>query len=943
MAGGEELGSAVLRLTTDDTAFTGGVTNAKGKAEELGKVLDATSGSSVNLAEKMADTGKSGEILAAAFTKAGEAMDQLAAAQVRAKAEIANAKASLDAGDLSLEAYNRQVLETKAGLAQFEEAHRRAQTELRTTLTSTAALTGATAGQKAGMMQLTQQLGDMSTMYAMGARPQQIFASQISQVSSAMQLMAGEGTRLGTFLANPWVLAVTTATIILGPLAAGLLSSKDAADEAGKSSQTWADKLDASKHSIDQVIAALREYNAEQKKANETTLEAAAAAAKAAADKLKEAIAERQRLAALLDSAYSQMDNPRNAEEASGASIEVRSIQSKIAANTQVLNDLSEQARQAVTSVAEEMAKLDSDPTAKIRAGFTRLRTQAKDSIADVNELRKRLAELNTQEAAAIKAEQERKKAANSKGSSGSGSQASVGDMVALVRQLFPGAAITSTTGGRHVKGSDHYASRAIDFVPAGGMGQYSTADVRRILTDAGVDIRRNAQGVQQLFGPGDKGHNDHFHFAWQGSASPESAQRKAQQAADEAARNQQAFNNEAAQLNQQLLAAKAQGLTSADAIAESQRAQVQAEADREAQSIAAAVKSHKYTEAQGQLLTALNASVAAVKLERIKREQVAARITRSVDLQTGLLGNELDVLRTQENSAKTAEDRRRIALQILDYETKIARLKLQETIDLAWVGKASAEQARIAQDALSKLNAGADAQREQVMEQTAGPLESYINGMKMNRAQRGERVQQLIVDELEYVEQNMTDAISKRLGVKDPLLKGLIEMFIEQQLVKPFAQALQNLMSQMGGGGSGGIFGTILSGISSALGGGSSLSAAGIAASNTTVDATISEFSGYFAEGGTIPAGSWGIAGEAGPEPIFGGSSGVSVMSNPDARSMFGTAAASGPDKLEVNVSGARGNAEIEEMVRSGVAQGLATYDLGVGERVQDWLDRRK
>jgi hypothetical protein len=44
--------------------------------------------------------------------------------------------------------------------------------------------------------------------------------------------------------------------------------------------------------------------------------------------------------------------------------------------------------------------------------------------------------------------------------------------------------------------------------------------------------------------------------------------------------------------------------------------------------------------------------------------------------------------------------------------------------------------------------------------------------------------------------------------------------------------------------------------------------------------------FSGFFAEGGHVPAGQWGIAGENGPEPIFGGKTGVDVLPNSSMRS---------------------------------------------------------
>jgi hypothetical protein len=100
---------------------------------------------------------------------------------------------------------------------------------------------------------------------------------------------------------------------------------------------------------------------------------------------------------------------------------------------------------------------------------------------------------------------------------------ARVGDMVALIKQLFPSALITSTTGGKHTKGSDHYSGRAIDFVVPGMMNAAGTEEVYRRLKEAGVDIRRNARGTEQFFGPGRGAnkpgdHNSHFHTAWQGS-----------------------------------------------------------------------------------------------------------------------------------------------------------------------------------------------------------------------------------------------------------------------------------------------------------------------------------------------------------------------------------------------------------------------------------------
>jgi hypothetical protein len=304
------------------------------------KTLDACSGSAVGLADKINQAAQSGDRGAQTWLKAGTAIEALAAAQAQAKAEIDVAKASLNAGTISLEQYNTQILETKAGLALFEDEHRKAQIALREHIASTNAATGATGAQKAGLMQLTQQLGDMSTMYSLGMRPQQIFASQVGQVAGAVQLLAGEGSGFARFLAGPWGLAVTGGAMILGPLIANLLSTGDATTKASQANQTWAEKLDATKHSITEVIAALRDYNAEQKKANETTLDAAAAAAKAAAEKIGEALAERQRLAALL--ASQQASASGNAGQGTGGqrarSRAVRSVSRKRALPTTTSN-----------------------------------------------------------------------------------------------------------------------------------------------------------------------------------------------------------------------------------------------------------------------------------------------------------------------------------------------------------------------------------------------------------------------------------------------------------------------------------------------------------------------------------------------------------------------------------------------------------------------------
>jgi hypothetical protein len=95
--------------------------------------------------------------------------------------------------------------------------------------------------------------------------------------------------------------------------------------------------------------------------------------------------------------------------------------------------------------------------------------------------------------------------------------------------------------------------------------------------------------------------------------------------------------------------------------------------------------------------------------------------------------------------------------------------------------------------------------------------------------------------------------------------LGATFKTFVNQLLLKPIMDDLAT--------GIGGI-------LKSALGG----SNAGGGVAGSGIGALLSSFSGFFAGGGTLNPGEWGIAGENGPERVFGGTNGLSVMPNQPA-----------------------------------------------------------
>lgn len=174
--------------------------------------------------------------------------------------------------------------------------------------------------------------------------------------------------------------------------------------------------------------------------------------------------------------------------------------------------DLAAEAAKRSADPMERIKKLYDDQAAAAQRAASAEAARGKQVDAS---LTRELAAIEKKRQAAMKTERDRQSAASRKPTRDP-DLATPASISKLLRDALPGVRITSTTGGKHVANSDHYRSAALDFVPKGGMASMTKPDVREIFEKAGVSIRRNAGGVEQLFGPGDKGHSDHFHVAWE-------------------------------------------------------------------------------------------------------------------------------------------------------------------------------------------------------------------------------------------------------------------------------------------------------------------------------------------------------------------------------------------------------------------------------------------
>lgn len=252
-----DLASLIVEIDATDADNAVGsldkLTAAGGKAEgAVEKVGDAgreaaagaktASAAAQDLAAQLQASAAGGNKAAQAYLEADIAMTQLANIQAEAKREIDAARKALDAGEISLEHYNKSVLETNTALSIQSAKHQDAISNCKRMQTATDAANDATGAQKAGLQQLGFQLGDAATMFSSGANAAQIFGTQLGQTLQAVQLMAGGTSKFAAFLGGPWGIALSVAAIALAPFIAKLFESEDAATKAANSYRSAADE-----------------------------------------------------------------------------------------------------------------------------------------------------------------------------------------------------------------------------------------------------------------------------------------------------------------------------------------------------------------------------------------------------------------------------------------------------------------------------------------------------------------------------------------------------------------------------------------------------------------------------------------------------------------------------------------------------------------------------
>ena len=594
---------------------------------------------------------------------------------------------------------------------------------------------------KAGYQQLSYQIGDVATQYASGTSASIIFAQQSGQVIQAISLITGEAKGFLGVLGGPWGIAMSSALVVLSPFVGKLIEGGNAlkkeTDHLKENAEKTAIAEQAKEAFLKTEAGAIEDVRAlteEIKKQNDALLTNAERLNIRSKNRLETLTDRRTDVAGDLADARERRDAAmRSSSQGSDvaferANKEVVSLEAKLKRVDQALAAANAARLETQKDLAAEAAKRAGDPLEQIRRkyeGANGLIEQAKKqaSAEEVTNgvLLRRLALLGRQQKAETDAVQKRQAAEQSAERASARGDLTPGAVGDLLKDRF-GGTVTSTTGGKHVKGSYHYRGQAVDYVPQGGVGAISKQDLRALLEQAGVPIK-------ELLGPGDKGHSDHFHVAFgktrrdQETVDGRAAtrERAAEAAEQKRSRDAEAYEQLKLRADEQALQLKRQQVVDIATAADLDVQAVDIERQRLDSALDAGVEQKRWTQAQADAVKAVNKSNAQLKTTAIRDAQSQRLLDQQLSTDRDALAAAATLLQLQGNLATTNRERRRIALELLSNDEATTRADanrlLGSTNPADWVK---------GEGMLRQITAERPGRVEQINRQTADPLEEY-------------------------------------------------------------------------------------------------------------------------------------------------------------------------------------------------------------------------
>lgn len=381
----------------------------------------------------------------------------------------------------------------------------------------------------------------------------------------------------------------------------------------------------------------------------------------------------------------------------------------------------------------------------------------------------------------------------------------------------------------------------------------------------------------------------------------------------------ERAYEQQMGQLEAQIIRGMLSLATNADARAQLETRLLDIEHDTFTETLRIDVQKGKYTKTEAKLLSGKFEELDVQKrnmIELQRQEQIAKDRTQ---LQSTELQDDLEVAGIQKDLARSRKEQLDLSMQMLDTQTEIERLALQQVIDSQ---TASDIDKAIAREKLAQLDIIKGYKQEQLQQQYQGPVADLFQRLNLSSLQLADRFDQIRADKLQakidqsvQMAANIGDAFANLAGdlasFKNPLqafgnfITSLAQTFTENVIMKPVqewatraiggplaematgapagpeglwihqlgnksleasfkidAMAMaatrfaQGFSAGMGGGGGGGILGSVLNIASSALVPGIGANFSPSASLVSDVNANILANPGIFDDGGMVGPG---------------------------------------------------------------------------------------
>lgn len=307
-----------------------------------------------------------------------------------------------------------------------------------------------------------------------------------------------------------------------------------------------------------------------------------------------------------------------------------------------------------------------------------------------------------------------------------------------------------------------------------------------------------------------------------------------------------------------------------------------------------------------------------AIERQKIDQERLNQKTNEDFEVADAVSSARIEELQAQIGLAKTAKARRDLQDKLLTAENDRDAARVNNQINTATTD----QQRDVAGEALRELPGKQKARADQIAEDQKGPLARYYDSLRDPKTQ----VEQAVADKLRNVDDAIVDSATKVLGVRDPLLKSLLQVFLEQNVLKP----LYDTFSSAGAVGGGGGLGSIVGSVAGLFGGGHTLGGSSISGNLFGLLSQGNGVAGARAAGGPVSAGGTYLVGEKGPEIVkFGASGHVFPNGISPNTQVQATTVREGDKHYNISV-----NAE-NSVTPAGFAQGLAQQILAEAGRM--------